>query len=104
MTPSQPGRRGGVAVTSANQRYGEGVHTGLSFNSLRPAVYAVSAQVDEGSVEVVNLRETDGRLGPLILALVILGAVTLCATAMYWWATRPTPALAAETPIGDNDG
>ena len=46
-------------------------------------------QVDEGDVEVVNIRETDGRLGPLIAVLVALGAVTLFATMAYWWATRP---------------
>lgn len=46
-------------------------------------------QVDEGESEVVNIRETDGRLGPLIAILVALGVVTLLATIAFWWATRP---------------
>lgn len=46
-------------------------------------------QVIEGETEVVNIRETDGRLGPLIFTLVGLGIVTLIGTLGFWWLTRP---------------
>ncbi len=50
----------------------------------------VSAQdVIEGETTVVNLRETDGRLGPLVTTLVVMGACTLLATIVFWWMTRP---------------
>ena len=49
----------------------------------------VAQQVDQGEVEIVNIRETDGRLGPLVFALVAMGVLTLLATLMFWWATRP---------------
>lgn len=47
------------------------------------------AQVIEGETEIVNVRETDGRLGPLIFTLVGLGVVTLAGTLGFWWLTRP---------------
>lgn len=46
-------------------------------------------QVIEGETEIVNIRETDGRLGPLIFTLVGLGIVTLIGTLSFWWLTRP---------------
>lgn len=50
----------------------------------------VGAQdVIEGETTIVNLRETDGRLGPLVMTLVAMGAGTLFATMLFWWMTRP---------------
>ena len=37
----------------------------------------------------MNIREADSRLGPLIFMLVALGAVTIFATVIFWWLTRP---------------
>lgn len=45
--------------------------------------------VIEGETTVVNIRETDGRLGPLVTSLVGLGAAALFATVVFWWMTRP---------------
>lgn len=47
------------------------------------------AQVDQGDVEIVNIRESDGRLGPLVFTLVAMGVITLFATVLFWWSTRP---------------
>jgi len=47
------------------------------------------AQVSEGDVEVLNVREVDERLGPLVLGLVGLGIASLVLTVAYWWFTRP---------------
>ena len=47
------------------------------------------AQVTEGDVEVLNVREVDERLGPLVLSLVGLGIAALILTTIYWWFTRP---------------
>lgn len=47
------------------------------------------AQVTEGDVQVLNVREVDGRLGPLVMWLVVLGIASLIATMLYWWFTRP---------------
>jgi len=47
------------------------------------------AQVTDGQIEVVNVRETDGRLAPLVVTLTALGVITLAATVAFWWATRP---------------
>ncbi len=47
------------------------------------------AQVTEGDTEVLNVREVDERLGPLVWWLVALGVATLVLTAIYWWFTRP---------------
>lgn len=71
--------------------------------SAGPSFGLLGQQVDEGDVDVVNIRETDGRLGPLILLLVILGAVTLLATVGYWWATRPSRRTEPQTFQGDPD-
>lgn len=49
------------------------------------------AQIEEGESQVVNIRETDDRLGPLVFGLVGLGAATLVATIIFWWLTRPRP-------------
>lgn len=65
---------------------------------------AIATQVDEGNVEVVNIRETDSRLGPLIAMLVALGVVTLLATVTYWWATRPARTHHPHTVEGAHDG
>ncbi|MGI9606687.1 MAG: hypothetical protein ACR2P0_11170 [Acidimicrobiales bacterium] len=51
--------------------------------------HIVGAQVTEGDVEIVNVRETDDRLGPLVFTLVGLGIVALVATALFFWFTRP---------------
>ena len=50
---------------------------------------AAAQDVIEGETTVVNVRETDGRLGPLVTTLVTLGAGTLLATILFWWMTRP---------------
>ena len=55
---------------------------------------------DEGETTVVNLRETDGRLGPLVTTLVTLGAGTLLATMVFWWMTRPKRRQPGGTPHG----
>jgi len=46
-------------------------------------------EVDEGSTNIINLRETDPLLDSLILVLIGLGGLTVVATALFWWATRP---------------
>lgn len=46
-------------------------------------------QVTEGDVEVLNVREVDERLGPLVFGLVGLGVASLLLTIVYWWFTRP---------------
>ena len=46
-------------------------------------------QVVEAEGEVVNIRETDGRLGPLIFTLLALGIAALLGTVAFWWLTRP---------------
>ncbi len=65
-----------------------------------------AAQVDEGDIEVVNIRETDSRLGPLVFSLVGLGIGTLVVTAIFWWLTRPRPADQPDpnSPIGGTHG
>ncbi len=50
---------------------------------------SVAAQVDEGETQIINIRETDGRLGPLVYTLIGLGCVSLLATIGFWWLTRP---------------
>lgn len=50
---------------------------------------ALLAQVNEGETQIINIRETDSRLGPLVFILVALGVATLVATAVFWWLTRP---------------
>ena len=52
-------------------------------------VGSVLGQVTEGDVEVLNVREVDERLGPLINGLVALGVASLVLTVLYWWFTRP---------------
>lgn len=47
------------------------------------------AQVIEGESEVVNIREADGRLLPLVFALVVLGVLAIIGTVGFWWLTRP---------------
>ncbi len=61
----------------------------------------VLAQVTEGDVEVLNVREVDERLGPLINGLFALAAVSFVLTVLYWWFTRPRPPLEIE---GDDNG
>ena len=53
------------------------------------ALDSVAAQVDEGETQIINIRETDGRLGPLVYTLLGLGCVSLFATIAFWWLTRP---------------
>lgn len=50
---------------------------------------SAAAQVIEGDTEVINVRETDPTLGPLVFTLVGLGMVALVATGVFWWSTRP---------------
>lgn len=57
---------------------------------------ALRAQVDEGETQIINIRETDGRLGPLVFTLVALGCTVLLATAIFWWLTRPARMLQAD--------
>ena len=47
------------------------------------------AQVIEGESEVVNIREADGRLLPLVFSLVALGVLAIIGTVVFWWLTRP---------------
>lgn len=68
----------------------------------------VRAQVDQGETQIINVRETDARLGPLVFTLIALGCACLVATAVFWWLTRPRRLVAATTqqgpPQGDSDG
>ena len=50
----------------------------------------LGAQVTEGDLEVISVRETDPTLGPLVTTLVALGVASLLATTIFWWLTRPT--------------
>jgi len=50
---------------------------------------ALVAQVDEGDTSVINIRESDDRLEPLVFGLAGLGGLSLVATIIYWWFTRP---------------
>lgn len=94
-----------VQRSSTLTRYGDRVNSAQRVvHSLASAVGTLSAQVDEGDVEVVNIRETDSRLGPLIIILVVLGVLTLLATCMYWWVTRPSRTIALHATEGDDDG
>ena len=69
-----------------------------------PAVL-LNSQIDEGETQIVNVRETDGRLGPLVYTLVALGCITLVSTAVFWWLTRPSrvqpPTIGDDRPEGD---
>ncbi len=65
------------------------------------ALLAAMTQVDEGETQIINIRETDGRLGPLVFILVALGCISLASTAIFWWLTRPRRAHAdLPGPIG----
>lgn len=57
--------------------------------SLYLATPVAAQDVIEGETTVVNLRETDGRLGPLVTTLIALGVGTLLATIVFWFMTRP---------------
>jgi hypothetical protein len=66
---------------------------------------ALLAQVDEGDTQVVNIRETDGRLGPLVFTLVALGCTSLVATIVFWWLTRvPRRASGEAEPHAPTEG
>jgi len=54
------------------------------------SVTVVFAQVIEGNTEIVNIRETDQRLGPLVWTLVALGLASLIGTFVFWYLTRPS--------------
>lgn len=54
-------------------------------------------QVDEGDTSTVTIRETDAALSSLIWTLIGLGILTLVATAIFWWLTRP-----AAVPISNS--
>ena len=70
------------------------------------SIVIAASQVDEGDIEIVNIRETDSRLGPLIFSLVGLGVITLVATAVFWWLTRPRRVAEAQLnrQLGGNHG
>ncbi len=79
-------------------RYCQGVSPGLQhlrypFPSvqvrLSGPLIPLLGQVVEAEGEVVNIRETDGRLGPLIFTLLALGIAALLGTVAFWWLTRP---------------
>ena len=94
-----------VQWSSTPTRYGDRVNSAQRVvHSLVSRIGTLSTQVDEGDVEVVNIRETDSRLGPLIVVLVVLGILTLIATGMYWWATRPSRTIAVHATEGDDHG
>ncbi len=78
-----------VPRTPTLSRYCLGVFLGFELLSLLWTAALPIAQVIEGESEVVNIREADSRLGPLIFMLVALGAVTIFATVIFWWLTRP---------------
>jgi len=63
-----------------------------------------ATQVDEGDIEIVSIRETDSRLGPLVFSLVGLGIGTLVATAVFWWLTRPRIQPDPNSPLGGTHG
>ena len=83
------GRRTGVRLTSA-----EGY-----IRTVVTTIVSLFAQVTEGDVEVLNVREVDERLGPLVSGLVGLGIASFVLTALYWWFTRPRRLIE-----GDDDG
>ena len=85
------GRPTGVRPTSTEQYIRVVVAT----------VGRIWAQVTEGDVEVLNVREVDERLGPLINGLVALGVASLVLTMLYWWFTRPRRPVEIE---GDDNG
>ena len=62
----------------------------VSAMSHRLVALPAFAQVIEGESEIVNLRETDGRLGFLIIVLIVLGVSAIIGTGVFWWLTRPT--------------
>jgi hypothetical protein len=65
---------------------------------------SVAAQVDEGETQIINIRETDGRLGPLVYTLIGLGCASLLATIGFWWLTRPRREnLQTDTSFHPND-
>lgn len=97
---SVEGRAGSATGTNT-----DGAAPAATFSTVIDAGFAITmllAQVTEGQVEVVNVRETDGRLGPLVVTLTTLGVIALAATAAFWWATRPrhTPTRTRSTPDG----
>lgn len=62
------------------------------------------SQVDEGDQEIINIRETSS-LGPLLYGLIGLGILTLVATVLFWWFTRPPKLALTPPPIpGGTDG
>lgn len=69
--------------------YCRGVSVRVVASSIGLFERLVSVQVDEGETQIINIRETDGRLGPLVFTLVALGCLSLAATAIFWWLTRP---------------
>lgn len=70
------------------------------------SILIAAAQVDEGDIEIVNIRETDSRLGPLVFSLIGLGIGTLVATAIFWWLTRPRTVAPPDpnSPLGGTHG
>ena len=60
-------------------------------NGVPRTMFSTFGQVIEGESEVVNIRDADSRLGPLIFTLIGLGVLTLIATVVFWRLTRPQP-------------
>ena len=77
------GRRGGAHTINGDLGL-----TLMGHGLVLGAIYVV-AQVSEGEVEIVNVRETDPTLGPLVGTLVALGVATLVLTVVYWFVTLP---------------
>ena len=67
---------------------------GAVLNPITVLAAQVEGDVSGGSNEVVAIRDTDGRLGPLVTTLLFLGAIALVMTILYWIATRPKYQLA----------
>ena len=76
-------RRGGAHIINGDLGL-----TLMGHGLMLDAIFVV-AQVSEGEVEIVNVRETDPTLGPLVGTLVALGVATLVLTVVYWFMTRP---------------
>jgi hypothetical protein len=72
-------------VISAVREHLMSVWVGVLPSGAPPVLFV---QLDEGETQVVNIRETDGRLGPLVFTLVALGCTSLVATIGFWWLTR----------------
>lgn len=74
------------------------VTIGLAISKIERVAAQVEGDVSGGTTEVVSIRDTDGRLGPLVSTLFILGVVSLVCTVVYWFLTRPKYQIAPTDP------